>query len=98
MRLEELIKKIEGGWSPPPLPPAEDLRRVRLLIQGCIAKMLDCCPEEEREIARQIERPIDDLKPLIDRISSRVEERYPGLIAACEKMVEREKKLAAEVA
>lgn len=38
--LQELFSASDKGWKPPALPPAEELRRVRLLIGGCANRIL----------------------------------------------------------
>jgi hypothetical protein len=98
--LDDFLAKLDTGWQPVALPPAEELRRVRLLIEGCINKMLDCCPTEARAITAAMKRAasLDELRPWIDGVSARVEEQFPGLVAATEKLVEREKQLSSEVA
>lgn len=97
--VEELLAAVEKGWRPPPLPPAEELRRVRLLIEGCLEKMLEACPEEEKAIVAAMRRAdsLEELKPWIDRISAKVERKWPGLVRACARMIDAEKKLAEKV-
>jgi hypothetical protein len=94
--LKELMTAIEKGWKPPPLPPAEEFRRVRLLIGGCINWMVNLCPEEERELRTMIAKAssIDALGPGIARIKTKARLTNPGLVNSLERLIEREKVLS----
>lgn len=96
------LKKLDSGWQPPPLPPAEELRRHREIIQALLDRVVSADPYwgEMLEFATrnpQHPRAEEFAEKAIAELGRKAEESFPGICAMLDRWVQKEADLVLQV-
>ena len=70
--LKHFMAKLETGWTPPPIPREEEIRRVRLQIEALLEKALVLAEERYKGIGIMLGKLIDKEAALAQKVPGAV--------------------------